>query len=86
MGNGEVVSYKRAHLVDPWRSECFFLTDGTDVCLLLYLTQPPRVPYTPDDYDLLPVVLENDRVVGWGWSYVRRKTDRYRVSVPKEQR
>jgi len=86
MGEGEIVRYKKIYLVDPWRTEAFLLVDGTDVHILYYVTQPPSKYYRPADDALTPVVLENDRVVGLGWSYLRRQSDRYRVSTPREQR
>ena len=85
MGEGEIVKYKKIYLIDPWRSEAFSLVDGTEVLILYYVTQPPRKFYSPIDRELTPVVLENDRVVGWGWTYLRRNTDRYRTSIPREQ-
>jgi len=85
LGEGEIVRYKKIYLVDPWRSESFFLVDGTDVLLLFYVTQPPRKFYRAEDRDLTPIVLEHDKVVGWGWSYLRRNYERYRFSVPREQ-
>ena len=85
MGQGEIVRYKKTHLVDPWSSESFTLVDGSDVLILFYVTEPPRRYYRAEDHELTPIVLENDRVVGWGWSYLRRNTDRYRISTPREQ-
>jgi hypothetical protein len=86
LGEGELVNYKKLYLVDPWRTEAFALADGTGVQILFYVTQPPRKYYRPEDHELTPIVLENDRVVGWGWSYLSQKSDRYRYSVPREQR
>jgi hypothetical protein len=86
LGEGEVVSYKKLQLVDPWRSESFVLTDGKHVAILYYITEQPRSYGRPNDESLTPIVLENDRVVGWGWSYLRRQSDRYGVSTPHEQR
>jgi hypothetical protein len=86
MGEGEVIRYKKIHLVDPWRSESFSLVDGTVVLILFYVTEPPRKYYRAEDHELTPIVLENDEVVGWGWSYLRRNLDRYQVSTPQEQR
>lgn len=86
MGEGEVVRYKKMALVDPWRSEGFALVDGTEVLILFYLTQPQRKYYRAEDQELTPIVLENDKVVGWGWSYLRSNTARYRISTPLEQR
>jgi len=86
MGEGEVVRYKKIYLVDPWRSESFLLPDGTSVRIHYYVTQPPGKYHRPADEALTPIALEDDRVVGWGWSYLRRQSDRYRVSTPREQR
>jgi len=85
LGEGEIVRYKKIYLVDPWRSESFSLVDGTDVLILFYVTQPTRNFDRTQDYDLTPIVLEDDRVIGWGWSYLNRNTDRYRLSTPREQ-
>jgi len=84
MGEGEVVRYKKLHLIDPWRSESFALVDGSRVLILFYVTEPPRKYYSPDDRALTPVIFENDRLVGWGWSYLRQNTDRYRITLPRE--
>ena len=86
MGDGEVVRYNKLHLVDPWRSEAFSLADGSDVLILFYVTQPPRKYYRPEDDALTPIVLEDDQVVGWGWTYLRQNHDRYRIATPQEQR
>jgi len=86
MGTGEVVRYGKLHLVDPWRSESFALADGSSVLILFYVTQPPRKYYSPDDRSLTPIVLEDDQVVGWGWSYLQQNYDRYRIQAPQDQR
>jgi hypothetical protein len=80
MGNGEVIRYKRIYFIDPWRSESFQLADGTDVLIVFYLTQPSRRYGMPQDGALTPIVLENGAIKGWGWSYLRRNTDRYGVT------
>jgi hypothetical protein len=86
LGEGEIFRYKKLQLVDPWRSESFVLVDGKSVAILYYVTQQPRSYGRPDEEALTPVVLENDRVVGWGWSYLRRQSDRYGISTPHEQK
>ncbi len=86
MGEGEIINYGRLYLVDPWRAEAFSLADGVEVRILFYVTQPPRKYYRPEDHELTPIVFEDDKLVGWGWSYLRQKSDRYRLSIPREQR
>jgi hypothetical protein len=86
MGNGEMVQYRKINLVNPWRSEAFLLADGTPVRILLYVTEQQRRYRTAEDHELTPIVFEGDQLVGWGWVYIERNTDRYRVSAPPEQR
>ena len=86
MGDGKRIQYKKIYFIDPWRSESFQLTDGTDVLILYYLTEPARDLDHPTDQDLTPIVLENDQVMGWGWTYLRRNTDRYSVRTPREEK
>jgi hypothetical protein len=86
MGEGEIVRHKKLYLVDPWRTEAFHLKDGTDVLILYYVTTRPHRYHRATDAELTPIVLENDRVAGWGWSYLNRNLDRYQVAAPKEQR
>ena len=86
MGEGELVRYKKLYLIDPWRTESFYLADDTSVLILYYVTTRPDEYDHANDADLTPIVLENERVVGWGWSYLNRNVDRYQVSVPKEQK
>jgi len=88
MGEGERGTYRGSRLTNPWRSEAFALQDGreTQVEILYYVTEHQRRLRTATDRELTPVVLENDQVVGWGWSYLRRNLDRYGISTPLEQR
>lgn len=84
MGEGEMVRYTRIQLVDPWKNEMFFLEDGTPVVVLYYVTQPPHRYNPPRSGDLTPIVFENDAVVGWGWSFLRQNSDRYRMTLPAD--
>ena len=85
MGDGNVIQYGRIYFSDPWRSESFQLVDGTHVLIVFYLTQPSRRYGTPEDRSLTPIVIEDGVLKGWGWSYLRRNTDRYGVESHKEQ-
>ena len=86
MGVGTQFAYKAARVANPWRVDAFRLADGTSVRIQYYLTERPRNKARAQENELTPVVLENDRLVGWGWSYLKRMTDRYQISIPLEQR
>ena len=46
---------------------------------------PQRETSKAEDQSLTPIVIENGVLKGWGWSYLRRNTDRYGVTSPMEQ-
>jgi hypothetical protein len=85
MGEGEIVRYRAIHLVDPWRNESFQIKDGSTVVVLYYVTQPPKRFNPPSNRETTPIVFEADKVVGWGWSFLRQNLDRYQISSPKDQ-
>jgi hypothetical protein len=79
MGRGELVHYRAIRLANPWRSEAFRLEDGTNVAILYYVTERQHRYRIAADEELTPVILENDVLVGWGWSFVNRNLERYQV-------
>lgn len=86
LGNGLQFEYKKLRITNPWRVDAFELKGGTAVRIQYYLTQRQRRTGEAREAELTPVVFEDGRVVGWGWSYLRRMTDRYGISAPLEQK
>ena len=86
LGGSEVHKFGNVHVQNPWRSEGFRLKEEeTTVEILYYLTEHQKRWNKARDDELTPVVLENEILVGWGWSYLRRNLDRYGISIPLEQ-
>jgi hypothetical protein len=77
MGSGELMRYKRMRLSNPWHTEAFRLQGPGKVEILYYVTKGYAWQTYFDNADLTPVVLENDKVVGWGREFLMRNQRRY---------
>ena len=56
----------------PYRSETLSLSNGKRLELLYYHTDLKTPDGAVTDDELTPVVLIEDKVIGWGWILVRR--------------
>ena len=56
----------------PYRSETLSLSNGNRLELLYYHTDLKTLDGAVTDDELTPVVLIEDKVIGWGWILVRR--------------
>ena len=56
----------------PYRSETLILSNGKRLELLYYHTDLKTPDGAVTDDELTPVVLIEDKVIGWGWILVRR--------------
>ena len=56
----------------PYRTELMRMPKGETVELLLYYTDLKAADNAITDDELTPVVLMDDKVVGWGWMLLRR--------------
>lgn len=79
MGQGELVTYKKLRLSNPWHTESMKLPKGPTVLIYYYVVDGYAWKPNYDNSLLMPVVMENDRVVGWGPAFLERNADRYRI-------
>lgn len=77
MGKGETVFHDRIRLTNPWHTEAMKIRGNIRVEILYYVTQGYAWKAYFDTSTLVPVVLENDRVVGWGREFLTRNSGRY---------
>ncbi|HIL87631.1 MAG TPA: DUF3192 domain-containing protein [Deltaproteobacteria bacterium] len=56
----------------PYRTERMRMPKGETVELLFYYTDLKAADNAITDDELTPVVLMDDKVVGWGWTLLRR--------------
>jgi len=83
MGSGELVNYKRIQLRNPWRTDVLRLDDGRVQEILYYVTTGYAWRGGRDQDQLTPILMENGRVVGWGWAFLAQDRPRY-VSGPPD--
>jgi hypothetical protein len=59
----------------PFRTEATRGSDGARIEILYYYTDLRRKDGVVTDRELTPLVLEADRLVGWGWAFVEPKVE-----------
>lgn len=79
MGHGVLMSRGYFQLVNPWRTEAFTSGDDVQVEIFFYRTEKRRRYKSAEDNELVPVVLENRILAGWGWTFVQANVDRYEL-------
>lgn len=68
----------RETIPNPYRTEALRAADdATPVVILYYLVGGGR---------LMPLVLEDEELVGWGWTFIESRSDRYRITPPQSYR
>ncbi len=72
--------YERQDYVNPYRTETLA---GNDVTLLVYLyyTDLKSADGAITDDELTPVVLRDERVIGWGWMFLDDAAKKYEVRL-----
>ena len=70
----------------PYRSETLSLSNGKRLEFLYYHTDLKTPDGAVTDDELTPVVLIEDKVIGWGWILVRRfKEEKGSQVLPLEE-
>lgn len=66
---------------NPHRIERAETPDGTELEILFYQTETRKADGAIADNELTPIVLEDGRLVGWGWIFLRQNTERYDIKL-----
>ena len=66
----------------PYREEQY-LTEGKNWEILMYAREDSPADTIPWR-KLSPVVLADQKVVGWGWSYWEKEAERLKIPVPAD--
>jgi hypothetical protein len=82
LGNGDLIQHRQVRLTNPWHTEALRIQSGIKVEILYYVTQGYTWKSGFDVNALIPVVIENDAVVGWGRQFLMRNQDRYVLEPP----
>ena len=66
---------------NPHRTETAKASDGTALEIYFYQTETRRADGATTDDELSPLVFENGRLAGWGWTFLRQNAERYQMRV-----
>ena len=66
---------------NPYRTETIRSKDGESVLLIFYYTDVKARDDAITDDELTPLVFEDGKLVGWGWSYLDQNTQKYEYKV-----
>ena len=65
---------------NPYRSE---ILQGKDATLevIYYVTDVKKDDYAITDDELTPLVFDNGKLIGWGWSFLKDNTQKYEIRM-----
>jgi hypothetical protein len=66
---------------NPHRTETLPGSDGDQYTVLFYYTDLKRQDGAVTDDELTPLVLRNNELIGWGWSYLEEDGNSYTVRI-----
>ena len=66
---------------NPWRTEILKGKDDTLYEIIFYYTDTKEADGAIKDNELTPIVLEQNKVIGWGWSFLNDNVKKYQIEV-----
>jgi hypothetical protein len=64
---------------NPYRTESYQAPDGTRYELLSYYTDMNKEDYKLTKDEMTPLIFENGKLIGWGWTFFDRLDLRHAV-------
>ena len=83
MGTGTTydVFSRPSRINNPYRTETLKGKDGKFYEVLHYYTDIKKSDFAITDDELTPIVLADDRVVGWGWGFLNDNVSKYHMQI-----
>jgi len=66
---------------NPYRVETLKGKDGQVYEVLFYYTDVKKIDYAITDDELTPIVIENGKVIGWGWGFLNDNVTKYKYQI-----
>jgi hypothetical protein len=66
---------------NPWRTEIMKGEDNNYYEILFYYTDIKNSDGAINDNELTPIILSENKVIGWGWSFLNDNVKKYQVEV-----
>jgi len=85
MTKGEVLSVMGDRgapgVSNPYRTEILMSKSGEAFEVLFYYTDIQRRDSAITDDELIPLVLREGRLIGWGWSFMDQAVQKYEIRI-----
>ena len=80
MGDNIIYAKKGLVINNPYRSE---ILEGKDKIfeVLYYYTEQKKAEGTVTNDELTPIVLEKDKLAGWGWNFLETNAKNYGITL-----
>lgn len=66
---------------NPYRVEAIKGEDGETYELLFYYTDRKKADGVITDDELTPLVIKDDKLIGWGWTFVNDDIKKYQIDI-----
>lgn len=73
-GSGDIVT-------NPWRTEILKGKDNESYEILFYYTDTKAADGAITDDELTPIILKENKVIGWGWSFLNDNVLKYQINL-----
>ena len=66
---------------NPWRTEILKGNDKEYYEVLFYYTDTKKADGAITDDELTPLVLKENKLIGWGWSFLNDNITKYQIDI-----
>ena len=80
MGTRTQITLKHT-ITNPYRTETLKGKDDKFYEVLLYYTDLKKLDGALTDDEMTPIVLADDKVVGWGWGFLNENVSKYHMQI-----
>ena len=81
MGNKTFVTFEGWVVNNPYRTEVRQDDNGTVMEVLYYYTDVRSRDDAVSEDELTPIILVNDKVIGWGWTFFNDKVQKQQIQL-----
>ncbi len=77
----EYITEPDKKITNPYRTEMMRISEGKYFDVLFYYTDVKSRDGAITDDDLTPLVFDDDKLIGWGWSFFEDTAQKYKIEL-----
>ncbi|PVX48807.1 uncharacterized protein DUF3192 [Balneicella halophila] len=81
MGSQTITAGDGTKVNNPWRSEILKGDNDEYYEVLFYYTDLKGADGAITDDELTPIILKDNKVIGWGWSFLNENVKKYHINT-----